>query len=97
GFAQRILAEHPLDAGLPPAFEVVDEVQAKVTFNDRWKRFRDDLFDDPDAARDLLVGHALRLSSEGTRELARLLHDRWDRLVDVDLPAPPLPAIDVGP
>src|SRR5215471_16659415 len=43
GFAYCILSEYPLDAGLPPAFEVEDDMQARVRFNDRWKRFRDDL------------------------------------------------------
>ena len=46
GFAHRILREYPLDAGLPPAFEVDDEVHARVRFNERWKRFRDELFTD---------------------------------------------------
>jgi ATP-dependent exoDNAse (exonuclease V) beta subunit len=35
GFAQRILAEHPLEAGLPPRFEVVDDVEAAVRFEQR--------------------------------------------------------------
>ena len=31
------------------------------------------------------------LSPDSTRDLARLLHARWDRLVGVDFPLPPLP------
>ncbi|MEY2403330.1 MAG: ATP-dependent helicase/nuclease subunit, partial [Acidimicrobiaceae bacterium] len=46
GFAQRILAEHPLDVGLAPVFDIDDEVQARVRFVERWMHFRDDLFDD---------------------------------------------------
>ncbi|HEY2815063.1 MAG TPA: UvrD-helicase domain-containing protein [Acidimicrobiales bacterium] len=96
GFAHRILAEYPLDAGLPPAFDVDDEVQARVRFNERWLTFRDDLFADPDAARELLVAQALELSTSATRDVARLLHGRWDRLVDVEFAVPPLPEIDVA-
>src|SRR5947207_6002620 len=31
-FAQRILAEHPVEAGLPPRVEVLDEVSSGVAF-----------------------------------------------------------------
>ena len=96
GFAYRILAEHALDAGLPPTFEVDDDVRARVRFLERWTRFRDELFDDPSAARDLLVAHALRLTDDHLRALTRLLHDRWDRLVGVEFPVPELPAVDVS-
>jgi ATP-dependent helicase/nuclease subunit A len=97
GFAHRVLAEYPLDAGLPPAFEVDDDVQARVRFNDRWKRFRDDLFADPTFDRDLLVAQALRLATDSIRDLAKLLHDRWDRLVGVEFPVRPLPDVDTRP
>ncbi|HEX2383724.1 MAG TPA: UvrD-helicase domain-containing protein [Acidimicrobiales bacterium] len=97
GFANRILREYPLDAGLPPAFEVEDEVQARVRFNERWKRFRDDLFADPAYGPDLLLGHALWLSPDATCDLARLLHGRWDRLVGIEFASPPLPDVDATP
>jgi ATP-dependent helicase/nuclease subunit A len=48
GFAQRILAEHPLEAGLPPRFEVVDDVEAAVGFDERWGQFLDALVADPE-------------------------------------------------
>src|SRR4051794_18261086 len=96
GFAQRILAEHPLDAGLAPIFDIDDDVQARVRFVERWTAFRDELFDDETAAADLLRLHALGLSTDRLREVARLLHQRWDALVGVDFPVPPLPTIDLG-
>ena len=96
GFAQRILAEHPLDVGLAPVFEVDDEVQARVRFVERWMRFRDELFADDSAAADLLILHALGFSTDRLREVARLLHQRWDALVGVEFPAPALPAVDVS-
>jgi len=30
GFCQRLLAEHPIESGLPPRFEVLDEVQQSL-------------------------------------------------------------------
>ncbi len=35
-FAQRILSEHPIEAGLPPRVEVLDEVSSGVEFERRW-------------------------------------------------------------
>ena len=32
-FAQRLLVEHPIEAGLPPRVEVVDEIQSQVAFD----------------------------------------------------------------
>ena len=40
-FAQRLLSEHPIEAGLPPRVEVLDEVSSKVAFERRWSMFRD--------------------------------------------------------
>jgi ATP-dependent helicase/nuclease subunit A len=95
GLAQRILAEHPLDVGLAPVFDIDDDVQARVRFVERWMRFRDELFDDESAAADLLVFHALGFSTDRLREVARLLHQRWDALVGVEFPVPALPSVDV--
>ncbi|MGI8759054.1 MAG: UvrD-helicase domain-containing protein, partial [Acidimicrobiales bacterium] len=49
GFALRILSEHPLDVDLPPHVEVLDEVSSQLAFEDRWERFVDELYADPDA------------------------------------------------
>ncbi|HEV3225523.1 MAG TPA: UvrD-helicase domain-containing protein [Acidimicrobiales bacterium] len=95
GFAQRILAEHPLDVGLAPVFEIDDDVRARVRFVERWTRFRDELFDDESAATDLLRLHALGFSTDRLRDVAQLLHQRWDALVGVSFPVPPPPAIAV--
>ena len=39
-FAQRILSEYPIEAGLPPRIEVLDEIGSQLVFETRW---RDDL------------------------------------------------------
>src|SRR5256885_6756431 len=95
GFAQRILAEHPIDAGLAPVFEIDEDVEARVRFVERWTQFRDDLFDDGTAAADLLRLHALGLSTERLRDVARMLHQRWDALVGIEFAVPELPKVDL--
>ncbi|MCA1674569.1 MAG: UvrD-helicase domain-containing protein, partial [Actinobacteria bacterium] len=45
-FAQRILNEHPIEAGLPPRLEVLDEISSQVAFEQRWDAFVDQLLED---------------------------------------------------
>ncbi len=80
GFAQRILAEHPLEAALPPGFEVADAVQASVAFRQRWTLFLDVLLDDPARERALVVLFALGMRAAAFERLARVLHGNVDRL-----------------
>ena len=80
GFAQRILAEHPLEAGLPPRFEVVDDVEAAVRFEERWQLFVEALVGDPDLEPALLTALALGIDFDQLRRVARALHDHHERL-----------------
>nr|MBA2282609.1 UvrD-helicase domain-containing protein [Acidimicrobiia bacterium] len=98
GFAQGLLAEHPLAARLPPVFEVDEGIPAELEFVERWAAFVDDLLADPDLTDDLEVGVTLGLWLPRLGEVARRFHDRWDRLVDVDLVDPgPVPPGDPAP
>ena len=96
GFAQRLLAEHPLEAGLPPTFEVLDEIRASVRFEQRWGELVDRLFDDPALEPVLLTGLLLGLQFRHLRDAARMLHDNHDRVGRPD-PIVPLPPFDVTP
>ncbi len=96
-FAQRILAQHPLEAGLPPRFEVVDDIAAQITFDQQWGNFLDALFEDRDLADILLTGLTLGVRLDGLRRVARAMHDHLDRLPAAPLPVTPLPSIDTQP
>jgi len=85
-FAQRILAEHPVEAGLPPRIEVLDEVTSGVQFERRWARFSDALFEDPAYARTLLLLFAAGARDSTPRALARTFDTNWD-LVEERVPA----------
>ncbi len=80
GFAQRILTEHPLEAGLPPGFEVLDDVEARIAFDQHWSAFVDHLFADPELEHTLLTGLFLGLRLDNLRAVARELHENHDRL-----------------
>jgi ATP-dependent helicase/nuclease subunit A len=95
GFAQRLLAEYPLEAGLPPVFEILDDIRARVRFEQRWSELVERLFDDPALEEHLLTGLVLGLRFDHLRDVARMLHDNHDRVTAPD-PFGPLPALDVS-
>ncbi len=104
-FANRILSEHPLAAGLPPRVTILDEISSELAHEARWERFVDDLYDDPDH-EDLLVRAALagtplepRYQGHATMKgVAVALAQSWDRLDAVAAGAHgPLRPIDFSP
>jgi ATP-dependent exoDNAse (exonuclease V) beta subunit len=79
-FAQRVLAEHPLEAGLPPAVEVLDEISSQLAFERRWAGWRQQLLDDPATSPLVVLGRALGITLEHLRQVALGLRSGWDVL-----------------
>jgi ATP-dependent helicase/nuclease subunit A len=96
-FAQRILGEHPVEAGLPPLIEVLDEVASGVAFDNRWLALRADLLDDADLAPALLLAMAARMKLDDLHSMARAFTDNWDLLRThvMATPVDELPRLDV--
>ncbi len=91
-FALRILGEHPVEAGLPPGVEVLDEISSGIEMEQRWQGFVDRLLEDLDAGRSLLMLEASRVGLDHLRRLAVQLDDNWDLVetgIPTDAPAPP--------
>jgi ATP-dependent helicase/nuclease subunit A len=85
-FAQRLLSENPIEAGLPPRLEVLDEVSSDAEFERRWRAFRDALLDDPAMERSLLLLFATGVRHDALAVLARHFNSNWD-LVEERVPA----------
>ena len=85
-FAQRLLSEHPVEAGLPPRVEVLDEVSSSVAFEIRWSSFRDQLLADPALERSVLLLLAAGVKPTALQSLAQAFDDNWD-LVQERVPA----------
>ena len=81
-FAQRILLEQYVEAGLPPEFEVLDDTADAADFDGQWTRFADMLLEDPHAERALVIGFTLGLRPADLAAVAWNLHTEWDRLED---------------
>lgn len=81
-FAQRILAEHPIEAGLPPLIEVADELSSAVAFEERWAEQRRQLLDDDGIAEPLLLAMSAGVELKHLRSLAKLFTADWDLVAD---------------
>ncbi|MEL7157617.1 MAG: UvrD-helicase domain-containing protein, partial [Actinomycetota bacterium] len=46
GFALRLLADHPVEAGLPPGFAVADEIASMLDFDEQWRLFAGQIGDE---------------------------------------------------
>jgi len=93
-FAQRILTEHAVAAGLPPLVEVMDEVASSVAFDDRSAQIITELLDDDAMEPALLLGTAAGLNIERhIPSLARTLGNDWDLIEDHILPHQPAPVV----
>ena len=94
-FAQRLLTEHPLVVGLPPNADVLDEVASHLGFEQRWRRFRQQLLDDPVYGQTLLLLLATGVKLEQLHGLARAFDTDWD-LVEAGVPPDALPPAGPG-
>lgn len=105
GFASRLLGEFAVEAGLPPRVRVVDEIQSQLAHEERWARFVDRLYDEPDhealLVRTILLGVAFEPRYQGhatLKDLAGELNQHWDRLGVVAAQEPaPLRPVDFAP
>ncbi|WP_197491879.1 UvrD-helicase domain-containing protein [Microbacterium aurantiacum] len=99
-FAQRLLAAYPIQAGMPPLVEVLDEVASSVAFDERWSVAQRRLLDEESLAAPLglLLGAGRKL--DDLRSLARAFGSDWDLIAERVLgeTAPSaMPALDVAP
>jgi len=95
GFARRILAEHPIEAGLPPRFEALDQISSDVEFDERWHRFIDDLLSDVGIAWAVGLVDAAGVDPGSLRDIGAAFNANWDRVRVADA-APQAVAFDAS-
>ena len=92
-FAGAMLRESPLEAGLPPAFEVVEEIEADLNFEEQWQSWLDHALESEKIIPSLRRALALGLGIDHLKTIARSFHRNYDLLPKVFPPAPePTPA-----
>jgi ATP-dependent exoDNAse (exonuclease V) beta subunit len=91
-FAQRILVDHPIEAGLPPAVEVSDSVSSLLEFDERWAETLHGLLNNSTQTFTLLMGMEIGITLDHLRKLAKEFDQNWDqveeRISPVAEPAP---------
>ncbi len=80
GFARRLLDEHPLEIGLPPSFEVLDEITSQVMFDESWNDFADRMLTDGSNRDWLLKLDLLGVSINHMQAVALKFTNNWDLL-----------------
>lgn len=93
-FAQRILTTFPIEAGLPPLVEVLDEVASSVAFEERWSILQRELLDSDALAEKVLLALSAGVRLDHIRSLARAFGADWDLISEKVLREPP-PALSL--
>ncbi|MSO38507.1 MAG: DNA helicase UvrD [Acidimicrobiia bacterium] len=98
-FASRILSEHPIEIGLPPRIDVLDEISSQLEFQERWETFVDILLAQP--ALEEVITRAVWLNvhidhkyKASLRDVAIVFARNWDRLDAIILDSPALRPIN---
>ena len=89
-FALSMLRERPLEAGLPPVIEPVDEVQAELDFDEAWSRWLDEQSDTGEFASAIATAFRLGLESPlgDLTDTARQLHNNYHLVEKHDFKEP---------
>ena len=99
-FARRILFDFPIEAGLPPGFTVLDELESGLAFEEQWNDLLDELLDDAEPAAGLIAGGRAFVElcefdrfgvDRGARRMAEDFRSNWDLVhdrVELDDPGP---------
>ena len=105
-FARRLLFDFPIEAGLPPGFSVLDELESRLAFEEQWDDLLDRLLDDPEPAGGMTDGGRAFVElcefdgfgiNRGLRRVADDFRANWDLVADrVDLADPGALPFDVA-
>ena len=90
-FAGSLLRERPLEAGLPPTFETLDQIAADLAFEEVWKAWLDRTLDDQGLQPALRPALSLGLILDHLHQVARAFHASYDLLGNAFFPDTPVP------
>ena len=96
-FASSILMERPLEAGLPPSFEVMDEIAGDLDFDTAWSGWIDAALDGDRSLLTLPIALSLGLIPGHLRDIALKFHANHDLLAEASFDDTPMPPSEVVP
>ena len=95
-FAQRILTAYPVEAGLPPALSVLDEIASELDFDQRFRSFYSELVGRPELERTVVLASGARHHRRAAAHVAEQPRRQLD-LVRVPTTGPEPPAARPDP
>jgi ATP-dependent helicase/nuclease subunit A len=94
GFAARLLADAPMEAGLPPGFRVQDAIRASIDSDAWWRCLLDDWYGDETLADVWRAGLTLDLNPAFLKEVLASFDGNWDLLAGRPIAMQPMPALN---
>lgn len=92
-FCTSILKERPIEAGLTPNFEVADEFESAILFDEGWEEWLEAELSEEDKENEALkLAIKLELKLNDLRDIAKKIFDNRDFLWCIEDPAPDAPA-----
>ncbi len=94
-FAMSLLQERPLEAGLPPAFDTMDEISGSLDFDERWDEWLDWALEGASNVPTLPLALSLGMTTVHLRGIAEEFHENYDLLEGAAFPEEPKPRMDI--
>ena len=95
-FAQSLLRELPLEAGLPPGFEMLDPIEADLRFQQAWDQWLDESLESAELGPKLARALHLGLNLDQLRRVASALNGDYDLVADSSIAEAPEPTLTIG-
>ena len=95
-FAQSLLRELPLEAGLPPGFEMLDPIEADLRFQQAWDQWLEESLESPELGPKLARALHLGLNLDQLRRVASALNGDYDLVADASIAEAPEPTLTIG-
>ena len=95
-FAQSLLRELPLEAGLAPGFEMLDPIEADLRFQQAWDQWLDDSLESVELGPKLARALHLGLNLDHLRRVASALNGDYDLVAGASIAEAPEPTLTIG-
>src|SRR5437588_248472 len=77
-FAGSLLRTYPLEAGLPPSFETLDQIEQDLEFRERFRTWFEAAAEDEKSSKAIKNALLLKLTPDKIESIARALHEHFD-------------------
>lgn len=80
GFAVSLLRERPLEAGLPPSFDIMDDIQTDLAFEEAWAEWLDAALQDERLEAAFMMAFSMGMTIAHLHKVAEAFHANYELL-----------------